>query len=360
MVTTVYEQLIDWREFELFVQKLYQEDQNLKVEHDVTLVGKSGAKRQIDVLITQETKLHKYITLVECKRWKEKIDRTIIDILYASIEDLNASKGVVFTTSGYEAGAEKYAASKNIDIFIVRELNDEEWGLPGKIIHFYMHFYSSKFNDISFPNATLIPLVEEFSTNLDLNIVIQNDQKLDDNLFLFSIKDGARGNHLIKLLSEKQNEFVQKISEGLNSSMEEGKKDSCIVVLSDVEIDFSNYEFRQLRISQGAVNIDKITCKLLTHVSQTVFHFDRGERLNMALVIENYITNQRHIVSESKDQTNLQISENLANKLVKEKVAKGEVLENESIIKVFAEPWVNIELKGNEVMAKTEKLIIAL
>jgi hypothetical protein len=68
MATTVYEQLIDWREFELFVQRLYQEEQNLKVEHDVTLVGKSGAKRQIDVLITQETKLHKYITLVECKR----------------------------------------------------------------------------------------------------------------------------------------------------------------------------------------------------------------------------------------------------------------------------------------------------
>lgn len=360
MKTTVYEQLVDWKDFELFVQKLYQEDGSLTVEHDVTIKGKSGAKRQIDVLITQETKLHKYKTLVECKRWKEKIDRSIIDILYASIEDLNASKGVVFTTSGYEAGAEKYAASKNIDIFVVRELTAEEWGLPGRIVHFYMHLYASKFNDISMSNATLIPLVKNYNSNLNLNIVITNDKELDNDLFLYSVEDGSKGTHLVKLLSEKQNDLVHKISEGINMPFEEGKKDSCMAVLSDVEIDFSNYEFRQLRLRQGAVNMDKLTCKLLTHVNQTVFHLDRGENLNLALVIDNYIAQQKHIVSQVTDQTNLQISENLANKLIREKIAKGEVLENESILKVFVEPWVDIELTGNEFMATTEKLKVIL
>lgn len=339
---------------------MYQEDANLRVEHDVTLVGKSGARRQIDVLITQETKLHKYITLVECKRWKEKIDRSIIDVLYASIEDLNASKGVVFTTSGYEAGAEKYAASKNIDIFVVRELTNEEWGLPGRRIHFYMHLYASKFNHISFKNAYLIPLVKNYSTSLNLNIEITKEGNSDEELYLYSIEDGSKGKHLINLLSDHQNELVHKISEGINTPFEKGSKDASLAILSDVEIDFRNYEYRQLRFSHGAVNIDRITCKLLTHVNQTVFHFDRAENLNIALVIENYINKQKHIVSQTKDQTNIQISENLTNKLIQEKIAKGDVLENESILKVYVEPWVNIELCGNETMGTTEKFLITL
>lgn len=41
-------------------------------------------------------------------------------------EDLNASKGVIFITVGYEAGAEKYAKSKNIDIFVIKDLTQEE------------------------------------------------------------------------------------------------------------------------------------------------------------------------------------------------------------------------------------------
>lgn len=339
---------------------MYQEDADLKVEHDVTLVGKSGARRQIDVLITQETKLHKYMTLVECKRWKEKIDRSIIDILYASIEDLNASKGVIFTTSGYEAGAEKYASSKNIDIFVVRELTNDEWGLPGRIIHFYMHLYASKFNDISFKNAQLIPLVKNYSTNLNLNIEITKEGNSDEELYLYSIVDGSKGRHLIDLLSEQQNKLVHQISEGINKPLEEGEKDARLAILSDVEINFSNYEYRQLRFRQGAVNIDGITCKLLTHVSQTVFHFDRGENLNLALVIENYINKQKHIVSQQKDQTNIQIGENIANRLIKEKIAKGDALKNESIFKVYLEPWINIELKRDEIKGTTEKLLINL
>jgi hypothetical protein len=87
------DQLLDWRDFETFVQRLYATDPNLLVEHNVVDVGKSGARRQTDVKITQRTKLHTYVTLVECKRWKDKVDRSRVDILAASIEDLGAAKG---------------------------------------------------------------------------------------------------------------------------------------------------------------------------------------------------------------------------------------------------------------------------
>jgi len=108
--------LFDWKNFELFVKDLYSSDGNVLVEHNVTETGKSGATRQIDVKVTQTTTLHTYKTIIECKFWKKAVERSTVDIVAASIEDLNASKGVIFTTKGYQQGAETYAKSKNIDI----------------------------------------------------------------------------------------------------------------------------------------------------------------------------------------------------------------------------------------------------
>src|SRR4051812_23376572 len=106
------DQLVDWRAFESFVRDLYAEDPDLEVEHDVMLTGRSGARRQIDVKFTHQAGGHTYETLVECKHWKKKVDRQRVDVLAASIEDLGAAKGVMFTTVGYEPGAEDYARQK--------------------------------------------------------------------------------------------------------------------------------------------------------------------------------------------------------------------------------------------------------
>lgn len=55
MTTSFLEKLIDWKEFELFVADLYKTSDDLTVSHDVTEIGKSGAKRQVDVLVIQKT-----------------------------------------------------------------------------------------------------------------------------------------------------------------------------------------------------------------------------------------------------------------------------------------------------------------
>lgn len=52
----------------------------------------------------------------------------------ASIRDLGANKGAIFTTKGYEEGALLYAKNENIDIFVIRDINDDEWGQPGRHI----------------------------------------------------------------------------------------------------------------------------------------------------------------------------------------------------------------------------------
>lgn len=50
--------LINWKEFELFVADLYKGSDDIQVKHNVTEIGKSDAKRQIDVLVLQKINLH--------------------------------------------------------------------------------------------------------------------------------------------------------------------------------------------------------------------------------------------------------------------------------------------------------------
>ncbi|KPG98320.1 hypothetical protein AEQ67_13270 [Pseudomonas sp. RIT-PI-q] len=129
----------DWGGFEQLVKSMH-ESGSVEVEHNVTLTGKSGATRQIDVLLKHHCPPYSYLTLIECKYWKRKVERANIDVLAMSISDLSAAKGVFFTTVGYQEGAEIYARSMGITIHVVRELTDDEWGLPGKIVDLYLQF----------------------------------------------------------------------------------------------------------------------------------------------------------------------------------------------------------------------------
>jgi len=95
----------DWADFERFVEDIYQEDGNVVVERNVTEIDLYGAKRQTDIKITRQTKFHQFITLVECKRWKEPVSRDRVDVLAASIEALGATNGAIFTPALQSAPA---------------------------------------------------------------------------------------------------------------------------------------------------------------------------------------------------------------------------------------------------------------
>ena len=206
-----WDRLIGWEEFEHFVQKLYEDDPNLTTKHNVTLIGKSGAKRQIDVLVTQKTKMTTMTTIVECKRWKQKVNRGIIDIVSSAIEDLNANKGVVFTTSGYEEGAIEYAKYKNIDIFLVRDLYEEEWGRPGRYIQFWMQFIGSKIESLQMPGALFFPFHPGLLPNLQLELCVNKE---DERYCLYD-STGKKGLYLGTILMDIQERTHSAIGDGV-------------------------------------------------------------------------------------------------------------------------------------------------
>lgn len=354
MSSDFWDKLVDWNEFECFVQKMYEEDPNLVVQHNVTLVGKSGAKRQIDVLVTQKTKLMTLTTIVECKRWKEKVNRAIIDIVSAALDDLNANKGVVFTTSGYEEGAIEYAKYKNIDIFLVRDLLDEEWGKPGRHIQFWIQLIGSKVETLRMPNASFYPAYPGAIPEISLEICANKE---DESFFLYN-RHGTKGGYLGKIIMRIQEKIHGIIGEKVPLLSEEDAKKE-ILYKSNVSVDFGNYEYNLMHLSNGIIKINQIVFELITHISQTEFNIDRGENLDFAFVVENYIVNQKHRVLKRKNEDNIWVSDNLE-EIKCENVNDEDILKNGSLMKVYLGAEVIFNITGDEIVRQTSEIKVKM
>lgn len=348
--------ITNWEDFEKFVKRLYEEDSTVIVEHNQKLVGKSGAKRQIDVLITSKTKLHTYTTIAECKWWNHKVTRAIVDEVYSSIDDLNASKGAIFTKVGYQSGAKEYAKFKDIDIFVVRELKPEEWGSSGRNIQFYMHIFSCNIQKLNFPGAKLKSLSHYVPKDVSLDIKIDKDGTLDDAYALYSALYKL-GPNLVSLLSQEIIHIQKAIGKAIGV-FEEGR-DAEIVVESEVELDFSSYDYRMLELGFGELIIDKISFTMITHIAQSSFSHDRGESFDIVLSVENVIKDQINIVSQKKGKIK---TETIIEDSEKEKIVEdiNDNLKNGSIMNISLDPWAKTKLSGKEKKIKTNKIIITL
>src|ERR1700730_14008332 len=191
----------DWASFEVFVEELHQGDGDVTIQRDVTEVDRYGAKRQTDVKIVRRSRFQRITTLVECKRWKEPVGRDRIDILSASIEALSANNGAIFTTTGFEEGAIAYAKGKGIELFVVRDLTPEEWGLPGRHISLYLHVNAGEFSDVQFATQAIALVDVPPTGQAELGIELSAEKALDPDFDLFSVKTGERGPNLVGILA---------------------------------------------------------------------------------------------------------------------------------------------------------------
>ena len=64
----------DWGGFEEFVKDIHLSNE-VSTQRNVVMTGQSGVKRQIDVLLKHKKGPYDYITIIECKFWKKKVER---------------------------------------------------------------------------------------------------------------------------------------------------------------------------------------------------------------------------------------------------------------------------------------------
>ena len=350
--------IIDWKDFEVFVANIYKYSDELVVEHDVTLVGKSNAKRQIDVIVTQTTKLHKYVTIIECKKWKEPVTRQVIDVLYASVEDLNANKGVIFTTKGYEEGAIEYAKSKNIDIFIVRDIRESEYGAPGRKFSLYLQMFSGKLSNFNFQNTKFyfphgfkpINQPPPFAINFE------KEQKFPENLQLYSINK-LKGSNFVELLINIRLAILKRSYKVFNKIIEPEHEKHEIGLNTKVILNLSEYKFRYLEYEKGLIELDKIEFDFIQQVTQERIDFDRTAHVDFALVVENYISSQRNFISKSKENDQIILSEPIEDKV---ELDDSKIVKNKSLIQISTEHYVSFELNKEVSIKRTSDLILRL
>ena len=215
------------------------------------------------------------------------------------MQDLNASKGAFFTTEGYQDGAEKYAKSMGIDIFVVRELTEEEWGKPGKFIDFYMHFIRKTMYDFEFHNAAIITQSQDsIGKSVGIHLNFQNKDSYHKVLSKHKDKHPSLESYLEKAVAHAR-EILLKKPFILNNGAECERYFGANIVMPFKE------EGEPLLIlnDKNVVVIPKLTFKVGFKISQTRFVFDRSKKFDYALVIQDCINDRRYYASKEDNST---------------------------------------------------------
>lgn len=94
--------------------------ERLSIQHDKIKRGLDG-NYQIDGTIEFYVMGVKYLVLVECKHYKNPVERKEILALHRKIDSIGAQKGIFVTSSSYQSGAIEYAKKHGIALLAVVE-----------------------------------------------------------------------------------------------------------------------------------------------------------------------------------------------------------------------------------------------
>lgn len=285
------ELVADWGGFEKFVAELNKTSELVSVEHDVKLRDRLGVERQIDVLVTHRQGLYTYKTLIECKCWNSSVKRTQIDAMATAMEHLGAARGVFFTTKGFQSGAIETARSSNIDLFLVRELSDAEWGSPGRVINFRLCVFERgldphiRLNFLSRSQSD-----EQLAARLKLNLNFSVP-----NILLWHADDDSPADPLEKSVADVSLQQLEEFVSGFPAFHGDN-----VSHIFDKKVEL---RFKRPRKWVNPENRDQdliinaILVRFLFRVRQSEFSVDRSKKFPIAHAIEDCISGAAYIAS---------------------------------------------------------------
>lgn len=280
-----------WGGFEEFIASMHKTG-TVTVKHNVHLTDRSGIKRQIDVLVIHKEGFYEHKILIECKFWKKRIPREKIDSMATAVRELGASKGVFFTTKGFQSGAEQSAKAHGIEAFIVRETVTNEWAAPGQIIDFYIHYIQPT---IMSANLQLYP-----TKNIEpLNLVL-GDISSETPITAEHQVESTLESQLMKVLIGGFRDWVSKQTFIINNGEECTRYFKFNI----------NYEPpKPIEITRTKQLILGGTIEAAAKIIQTRFRYDRSLDYNFAVVVENCITNSKWFATQLKSNDKTSIKE---------------------------------------------------
>ncbi len=112
--------------YELLTQSVYRAMlsaegvENVEVLHNESIVGRSGAKHQVDVLWRFRHAKVEHIVLVECKNYSSSIEIGQVRDFLSVVNDIPGARGIMVTRVGYQKGAAQLAEYHGIGLKVLR------------------------------------------------------------------------------------------------------------------------------------------------------------------------------------------------------------------------------------------------
>jgi len=124
---------LDWKKYEYITKYIYEtlgRESGVNIEgygNNCRVKGISGVNHQIDVLTSHSDGIHIYKTAIECKYWKDKINKDIVMKVSEIIKDAGINKGVIVSKNGFTEDGISFAKYRNIGLVELREIEGKEW-----------------------------------------------------------------------------------------------------------------------------------------------------------------------------------------------------------------------------------------
>jgi len=314
----------DWGGFECLVAQLH-ETGGVSVEHNVTLIGRSGAPRKIDVLVRHSEGLYEHLIIIECKYRNDAVERIHVDALATTIREVGASRGVIFSTRGFQSGAIEQAAHENISLYKLREPTDAEWGLPGRKVDIWLHCVSVGIGDFQIYGATAINAMP--GRPINFNLEFNEAGAVSKTLMKM---EGKAEQAIEDTILRMTREAIPLIYKPTKISFD-GTHNGVIkrVIRMNVEPKTPIMLFKD-----GAmVIIPRYSFSLGVKISQSRFEVDRAAPYAFVLAVEDCVKNT---VTTASRRTGAETTELSA---VKQEESTQAVFQNGSLISVFVKSF---------------------
>jgi len=117
-----------WKRFEQLTQQIQRQlAPDAKVGINEIVVGKSGARNQLDVTLRASVGQYEFFCVIECKDWNSKVDIDTVRAFQSKVEDVQAMQGVMVSSQGFTSEAHKYAEAHNICLYRLVDAESENW-----------------------------------------------------------------------------------------------------------------------------------------------------------------------------------------------------------------------------------------
>ena len=128
-------------QYEQLTQTIYQAilnndyGENVQVEHNVEVRGRSGVAHQIDVLWRFKLGNVKHTVIIECKNYASSLTLEKVRNFFGVLHDIGNAQGIIVTKTGFQSGAAEYANYYGIDLKLLKRPTDKDWEGRMKDLH---------------------------------------------------------------------------------------------------------------------------------------------------------------------------------------------------------------------------------